>query len=122
MDVSFIHMDADDRLIAGKVLLRELLCDLQGQLRCDLTGPEGLDHVVILDAALLAIVPLGLQHLPRLPARVTVQSGGEDLFLGLVPVEDIADAHVQAAFPGQDLGDGHLLFRHLVHQLINLIQ
>ena len=122
MDVSFVHMDADDRLIAGQVLLRELPGDVQGQFRSQFARTKGEDHVVILDAVLLAIVPLGLQHLPYLPARVTVQSGGEDLLLGLAPVEDIADTHVQAAFPGQDLGDGHLLFRHLVHQLINLIQ
>jgi hypothetical protein len=27
--------------------------------------------------------------------------------LGFVTVEDVADAHIQTAFPGKDLRDGH---------------
>lgn len=78
--------------------------------------------MVILDTPLLSIVLFGLQHLPYLPARLTVQARGENLLLGLISVENITDAHVQAALAGQDLGDCHLLFRHLVHQLIDLVQ
>ena len=51
-----------------------------------------------------------------------VQARGENLLLGLISVENIADPHIQAALAGQDLGDCHLLLRHLVHQLIDLIQ
>ena len=122
VDVFLVYMDADDRLVAGQVLCGKFLCNLQGQLWCDLAGAEGLDHVIILDSVLFSIVPFGLQHLPHLPARLTVQTGGEDLLLGLIPIEDVTNAYVQAALPGQDLGDRHLLFRHLVHQLIDLIQ
>ena len=56
--------------------------------------------------------PLGIQHLPTLPARVAVQVGGEDALLGLVPVEDVVDTYVQAALPGQDLRDSHKYFLH----------
>ena len=122
MDVLFVYMDADDRLVAGQVLLRKLPRDLQRQLRGDLSGLKGLNEVVILYAALLAHGPLGFQHLPALMAGVAVQAGGEDLLLGLVPVEDIADGHIQTALPGQDLGDGHLLLRRLVHELIDPLQ
>ena len=110
VDVLFVYMDADDRLVAGQVLLRKLPRDLQRQLRGDLSGLKGLNEVVILYAALLAHGPLGLQYLPALMARVTVETGCKDLLLGLIPVEHIADAHVQAALPGQDLGDGHYFF------------
>ena len=122
MDVSFVHMDADDRLIAGQVLLRELPGDVQGQFRSQFVRTKGEDHVVVLDAVLLAIVPLGLQHLPHLPTRLTVHAGGKDLLLGLVPIKNITDAYIQAPLSGQNLGNRHLLFRHLVHQLINLVQ
>ena len=87
MDVLFVYMDADDRLVAGQVLLRKLPRDLQRQLRGDLSGLKGLNEVVILYAALLAHGPLGLQHLPALMARVTVETGCKDLLLGLIPVE-----------------------------------
>ena len=30
--------------------------------------------------------------------------------ISAIPVEDIADAHIQAALPGQDLCDGHYFF------------
>ena len=63
--------------------------------------------MVILYTVLLAHSPLGVQHLAALPARVAVQMGGEDALLGLVPIEDVVDAHIQTAFPGQYLCDGH---------------
>ena len=110
MDMLFVYMDADHGLVPGQVLLSKLPRDLQRQLRGDLSGAKGLNEVVILYAALLAHGPLGFQHLPALIAGVAVQAGGEDLFLGLVPVEHIADTHIQAALPGQDLGDGHYFF------------
>ena len=110
VDVGLVHMDADDGLVAGQVFLHQCPGDLQCQFRGYLPRAEGLDHVVILHAALLAVLRLGLHHLLQLPARVTAVMGGEDLLLGLVPVEDIADAHIQPPLPGQDLGDGHYFF------------
>ena len=110
VDVFFIYMDADDGLVAGHVFFHQRPGDLQGQFRGHLSRPEGLDYVVELDAVLLAVLRLGLQHLPQLPARVTVQVSGEDLLLGLIPIEDIADTHIQPPFPRQDLGDGHYFF------------
>lgn len=107
MDMLLVYMNADHRLIPWQMLFRKFCGDLQRQLRGDLSGAEGLDEVVILYAALLTHGPLGLQHLPALMAGVAVEAGGEDLLLGLVPVEHISDAHIQAALPGQDLGDGH---------------
>ena len=66
--------------------------------------------MVVLDAGLLAVLRLGLQHLSQLPSRFAVQVSGKDLLLGLVPIENIADAHIQPPLPGQDLGDGHYFF------------
>ncbi len=107
VDMLLVHMDTDHGFIAHQMLLRELLGDLQGLLRGDLPRLEGLDDVVILHTIFLAIGPLGIQHLAALPAWVAVEVGGEDALLGLVPVEDVVDAHVQAALPGQDLRDSH---------------
>ena len=110
VDVFLIYMDADDGLVAGQVFFHQRQGDLQGQFRGHLSRPEGLDHVVVLDAVLLAVLSLGLHHLPQFPARVTALVGGEDLLLGLIPIEDIADTHIQPPFPRQDLGDGHYFF------------
>ncbi len=38
MDVLLVHMDADDRLVAGQMLCRELPGDLQRQLRVTSPG------------------------------------------------------------------------------------
>ena len=73
----------------------------------DVRPGAGQDDVVVHHPVLLSIGPLGVQHLAALPARVAVQMGSEDALLGLVPVEDVVDAHVQAALPGQDLRDSH---------------
>ena len=62
MDMLLVHMDADDRLVAGEMLCGELPGDLQRQFRGDLAGLEGLDEVIILDAVHLTIVPLGFHH------------------------------------------------------------
>ena len=110
VDMLPVHMDPDHRLVPRQMLLRKLCGDLQCLLRGDLPRLEGLDDVVILHTIFLAIGPLGIQHLAALPAWVAVEVGGEDALLGLVPVEDVVDAHVQAALPGQDLRDGHYFF------------
>ena len=102
-----VHMDTDHRLIPRQMLLGKFCGNLQGLLRRDLPWLEGLDDVVILHTVLFAHSPLGVQHLPALPAWVTVEVGGEDSFLGLVPIEDVVDAHIQAAFPRQYFCDGH---------------
>ena len=78
--------------------------------------------MVILDTVHLAYSALGIQHLPAFPVGITVQMCGEDLLVCFISIQDIADAHVQSALPGEDLGNGHLSFRQLVHQLIYLIQ
>ena len=82
------------------MLLGKLLGDLQCQLRGDLAGLERLDDVVIHHTVLLAIGPLGVQHLTALPAWIAVQVGGEGMFLRLVPVEDILDSQVQPGVSG----------------------
>ena len=110
VDMLLVHMDPDHRLVSRQMLFRKLCGDLQGLLRGDLPRLEGLDDVIILHTIFLAVGPLGVQHLAALPARVAVQVGSEDALLGLVPVEDVVDAHVQAAIPGQDLRDGHYFF------------
>ena len=68
---------------------------------------EGLDHVVILYTVLLAHGPFGIQHLAAFPARIAIQVGGEDAFLGLIPVEDVVDANIQTALPRQNFCDSH---------------
>ena len=110
MDMLLIHMDADHGFIPRQMLLRKLLGDFQRQLRGDLPWLEGLDHVIILHTVHLAHSLLGVQHLTTFPAWIAVQVGGEDTLLGLVPVEDIIDAHVQTALPGEDFCDGHYFF------------
>ena len=40
VDVFLVHMNADDDLVVREVFLCKCLCDLQCQLRCDLTGLE----------------------------------------------------------------------------------
>ena len=107
VNMLLVHMDTDHRLIPRQMLLGKFCGDLQGLLRRDLPRLEGLDDVVILHPVLLAHRPFGVQHLAALPARVTVEVGGEDSFLGLVPIEDVIDARVQAALPGQYFRDSH---------------
>ena len=101
----FVHVDADHRLIPRQMLLGKFCGNLQRLLRRDLPRLEGLDDVVILHTVLFAHGLLGVQHLAALPARVAVEVGGEDALLGLVPIEDVIDADVQAALPGQDFRD-----------------
>ena len=72
VDVFLIYMDTNDGLVAGQVFFHQRPGDLQGQFRGHLSRPEGLDHVVILDAVLLVVLRLGLQHLPQLPSRFAV--------------------------------------------------
>ncbi len=108
VDMLLVHMDPDHRLVPRQMLFRKLCGDLQGLLRGDLSRLEGLDDVVIHHTVLFAVGPLGVQHLAALPARVAVEVGGEDALLGLVPVEDVVDAHVQSALPGQDFCDSHV--------------
>ena len=108
VDMLLVHMDPDHGFIARQMLLRELLGNLQRQFRGNLSRLEGLDDVVIHHTVLFAVGPLGVQHLAALPAWVAVQVGSEDALLGLVPVEDVVDAHVQSALPGQDFCDSHV--------------
>ena len=100
VDVLPVHMDGDHRLVSGQMLLGKLLGNFQRQLRGDLARLERLDDVVIHHTVLLAIGPLGIQHLAALPARVAVQVRGEGTFLRLVPVEDVLDAQVQPGVSG----------------------
>ena len=108
VDMLLVHMDPNHRLVSRQMLFCKLCGDLQRQFRGNLSRLEGLDDVIILHTIFLAIGPLGVQHLAALPARVAVEVGGEDALLGLVPVEDVVDAHVQAALPGQDFCDSHV--------------
>ena len=107
VDVLPVHMDGDHRLKARQVFFRKLPGDLQGQLRRDLAGLKGLNHMVILDALLLSISLLGIQHLPNLPAWVAVQVDGEES-VRFFFVEDVSDTVRQRPLPGQNFCDGDL--------------
>ena len=107
MDVLSVNVGTDDHLVIRQVPPRELPRELQRQLRRDLARREGLDHVVILDAVLLAQLALGFYHLPRLASGVAVEGVGQNAVLGLVAVEDVADACVQPSLPGEDLRHRH---------------
>jgi len=122
MDVLLVHMDADDRLVAGQMLCRELPGDLQRQLRGDLAGLEGLDDVIILDAVCFAHCTFRIQHLPACVAGIAIQIGCKNLFVSLIAIEHIVDADIQTTFPGKNFCNSHLLFRHLVHEFIDTIQ
>ena len=100
-------MDADDRLVAGQMLCRELPGDLQRQLRGDLAGLEGLDDVIILDAVHLTIVPLGFHHTADGVLCGAALAGGQDLLVCFIPIEDIANSHVQPSLAGEDLRNRH---------------
>ena len=63
--------------------------------------------MVILDAVLLSISPLGIQHLPNLPAWVAVQVDGEES-VRFFFVEDVSDTVRQRPLPGQNFCDGDL--------------
>ena len=115
VDVLPVHMDGDHRLKARQVFFRKLPGDLQGQLRRDLAGLKGLNHMVILDALLLSISLLGIQHLPNLPAWVAVQVDGEES-VRFFFVEDVSDTVRQRPLPGQNFCDGDL--RRLLSQKI----
>lgn len=107
MDMLLVHMDADDRLVAGEMLCGELPGDLQRQFRGDLAGLEGLDEVIILDAVHLTIVPLGFHHTADGVLRGAALAGGQDLFFCFIPIEDIPDSHVQPPLAGEDLRNRH---------------
>ena len=107
MDVLLVHMDADDRLVAGQMLCSKRLCDLQRQFRGDLAGLEGLDNVIILDAICLTIVLLGFHHTADGMFGRAALAGSQDLFICFVPIEDIPDSHVQPALAGEDFRNRH---------------
>ena len=71
--------------------------------------------MVILDAVLLSISLLGIQHLPDLPARIAVQVDGEES-VRFFFIENIIDAIGQRPLPGQNFCDGDL--RRLLSQKI----
>ena len=100
MDMLLVHMDADDRLVAGQMLCGELPGNLQCQFRGDLAGLEGLDNVIILDAVRLSIMLLGFHHTADGVLRRTALAGGQDLFLCFIPIEDIADSNIQPPLAG----------------------
>lgn len=107
MDVFLVHMNADDRLIAGEMLCGKLLCNLQRQFRGDLAGLEGLDEVIVLDAVRLAIVSLGFHHTADGVFGGAALAGSQDLILCFIPIEDISDSHIQPALAGEDFRNRH---------------
>ena len=72
-------------------------------------------YMVILDAVLLPVSLLGIQHLTDLPARIAVQVDGEES-VRFFFVEDVADTVRQRPFPGENFCDGDL--RRLLSQKI----
>lgn len=107
VDVLLVHMDADDRLVAGQMLCRELLGDLQRQFWDDLAGLEGLDDVIILDAVHLTIVLFGFHHTADGIFCGAALAGSQDLFLCFISIEDIPNPHIQPSFAGEDLRNRH---------------
>lgn len=74
-----IHMDSDHRFAPKQMFFRKFSGDLRGLFRCDFSWLEGLDDVAVHHSFLLAVGPLGFQHLAALSARATIQVGGEDM-------------------------------------------
>ena len=107
VDMLFVNMNRNHRFKARQVFPGKFRGNLQRQLRRDLTRFEGLNHMVILDAVLLSISPLGIQHLPNLPAWVAVQVDGEES-VRFFFVEDVSDTVRQRPLPGQNFCDGDL--------------
>ena len=81
-----VNVCPDHHLIPDQMLTGERLSQLEGQLRRDLSGRKGLDDVVRLSTIGFADSPLSVHHLLILKSRITVQVGGEHLFLGLISV------------------------------------
>ena len=107
MHVFPVRMDSDDRLIAGKLLLRKFLCNLQGKFRCYLTRLKGQDQVIVLNTSHFTHCLFGFPHLPCFPTRIAVQMGSQYLFLCLAVIKDITDCCIQFAFSRQYFDNGH---------------
>ena len=107
MDVATVNVGTNYHLITGQMPLRERLRDFQRQLRRSLARLEGLDHVVILDAAGLVVLRLGFQHSGRGVFRGTALCPCECFILSLVAVEDVLDADLQMRFSRHDFCNSH---------------
>lgn len=105
-----VHMDANHRLIVCQMFLCKLFGNLQCHLRCDLSGLEGLDDMVILHAILLTKFSFGIQHLTALHTGIAVQIGGQNSVICFISVEYIVDACIEPPLSGKDLCDGHYFF------------
>ena len=66
--------------------------------------------MVVLHSIHFFIGPFGIQHLAAGPAWVAVQVSSKDLFLYLVPVENVVDADVQSDLTSQYLRNRHYFF------------
>jgi len=107
MDVFLVLMHPNHCLIAREMLCGKLLRNLQRQFWGDLAGLEGLDDVIILDAVHLTIVPLGFHHTADGVFHGAALAGGKDLLVCFIPIEDIADSHVQPPLSGEYLRNRH---------------
>ena len=109
VDMLFVYMNRNHRFKARQVFPGKFRGDLQGQLRRNLAGLKRLNHMVILDAVLLPVSLLGIQHLADLSARIAVQVDGEES-VRFFFVEDVADTVRQRPFPGENFCDSHYFF------------
>ncbi|MPN22946.1 hypothetical protein SDC9_170331 [bioreactor metagenome] len=109
VNMVFIHMDADDRLIAPKVFFTEPLRDLQRLLCPDFSRREGLDDVVTLYAIRLAGVGLGLFHGEIGVSLRHVVIGRIDSIVRLIPVEHIVYQHIRPGAAGENFSNRHYL-------------
>ena len=107
VDMLLVHMHPNHCFIAREMLCGKLLRNLQRQFWGDLTGLEGLDDVIILDAVRLTIMLFGFHHTADGVLRGAALAGGQDLFFCFIPIEDIPDSHVQPPLAGEDLRNRH---------------
>ena len=63
--------------------------------------------MIILDAVHLTIVPLGFHHTADGVLCGAALAGGQDLLVCFIPIEDIANSHVQPSLAGEDLRNRH---------------
>ena len=63
--------------------------------------------MIILDAVHLTIVPLGFHHTADGVFHGAALAGGKDLLVCFIPIEDIADSHIQPALAGEDFRNRH---------------
>ena len=103
MDMPLVRMGSNDHLKSGQTFLRKFFCYFQRQLRCNLSGLEGLDDVIALPSASLSNFFLCPHHLLICPARVTVQERSQHLIFCFFTVQYIFYRNIQARVASENL-------------------